>query len=446
MSGLITPLFTHRSDQPVAWRAGKPITAAEFQRDISRLASQLPEHGYVFNLCEDRYRFMVGFAAALQRGQISLMPQNSTAGAVNDLLPDYRESYCLTDKPLAGITTLQLDYDELRQRGSDAGTAGPLQFEPNQAAAILFTSGSTGKPRRHLKRWGNLQFEAAQALIHFPFTDHGIRSLVATVPSQHMYGLATSILFPWQGGFGIEAARPFFPADIRDALARLPAPRVLITTPLHLRACISAGIHWPDIDFAISATAPLSASLAAEAEAQMQTRVFEIYGSTETGSVANRRTVSDPAWQLYRGMSIHPHDDGCRIEGGHLSDPVLLNDRVSVDSHNRFRLLGRDSDMVKIAGKRASLGDLNHQLLNIPGVIDGVFLPPAENDAQRRLSALVVAPSLSKKEILDALSRSLDAVFLPRPLQLVESLPRNATGKLSKAKLQSLLISLRKPA
>lgn len=437
-------LCAHRPDQAIAWRKGKPISAAEFLRDVARIAERLPRHGYVFNLCEDRYRFMVGFAAALQRRQISLMPHNSTAGAVNNLLPLYPDSYCLSDILIADIDAPQIDFEQLSKQAGEPVAAAPIAIEPGRQSAILFTSGSTGEPRMHLKTWGNLQFEALQALSHFPFRAQGVRSLVATVPSQHMYGLAASILFPWQGALGVEAARPFFPADICRALARLPAPRVLITTPLHLRACISAGLDWPDIAFAISATAPLPRSLAAEAETHLKTQLFEIYGSTETGSVAGRRTLDETDWQLYPGMSIHPHDGGCRIEGGHLTEPVLLNDRVSPDSAQRFRLLGRDSDMVKVAGKRASLGDLTHQLLSIPGVVDGIFLPPGEQPSEQRLSALVVAPTLSRQQILDTLSRSIDAVFLPRPLHMVKTLPRNATGKVPKASLQALLKSLRK--
>jgi acyl-coenzyme A synthetase/AMP-(fatty) acid ligase len=444
VSGNPSPLCAHRPDQPVAWRKGVAITRAEFLLDVARIAARLPQRDYVFNLCEDRYRFMVGFAAAMQRRQISLMPPNSTAGAVNDLLPHYPDSYCLSDRRVADIATLQVGFNALYEQADEPAEAEPIVIEPERQSAILFTSGSTGKPRMHSKTWGNLQFEAVQALSHFPFRTLGARSLLATVPSQHMYGLAASVLIPWQGALGIEAARPLFPADICQALAQLPAPRVLITTPLHLRACISAGLNWPDIAFAISATAPLPSALAAEAESHLQTQIFEIYGSTETGSVAGRRTVDETAWRLYAGMSIHAHDSGCRIEGGHLCEPVLLNDRVSLDSPHRFRLLGRDSDMVKIAGKRASLGDLTHQLMRIPGVIDGIFLPPGDHTAEQRLCALVVAPTLNRQQILEALSRSIDAVFLPRPLHMVEALPRNATGKVPKASLQALLKSLRK--
>ncbi|MCU7844752.1 MAG: AMP-binding protein [Candidatus Thiodiazotropha sp. (ex Monitilora ramsayi)] len=396
----------------------------------------------MFNLCEDRYRFMVGFAAALHRKQITLMPQNATAGAINGLSEDFPDSYCLVEKSINEISAEQIEYGELMISDKLVNT-GLVTIDPDQIAAILFTSGSTGKPKMHAKDWRTLTAEAALALQHFPFLSRNISSILATVPSQHMYGLATAILFPWQGAISIDTGRPFFPADILASLSRLPAPRVLITTPLHLRACAAASLDWPPIEFIVSATAPLSESLAADVEREMLTQVFEIYGSTETGSIAGRRTTENSLWCLYPNITISPQADGCEVNGGHLMDKVLLNDSIKLESGGEFHLLGRDSDILKIAGKRASLSDLNHQLMDIPGVIDGTFLPPDdEKQENQRLSALVVAPSLSKHEILQALGKTIDEVFLPRPLHFVTSLPRNSTGKLPRRDIDKLLISM----
>ncbi|MCU7935713.1 MAG: AMP-binding protein [Candidatus Thiodiazotropha sp. (ex Dulcina madagascariensis)] len=433
-------LPVHHPRQILAWHHGSPVTAEGFLQDVATLAEKLPDAGHLFNLCDDHYHFMVSFAAAMSRKQITLMPPNNTAGAVNEMLSDYLDSYCLSDKPLSHILANQLIFADLMEHRDAHPAPLPLQVSREQQVALLFTSGSTGKPKANLKRWGELQAEAASALRHFPFQAHAIASLVATVPAQHMYGLATSVLFPWQGGMTVYAGRPLFPADIAEALASLPAPRVLITTPLHLRACVGAGLEWPAIDFVISATAPLSRELALEAEQGMDTEIHEIYGSTETGSIAGRRTVADQAWQLYRGIAIDRRNAQAVVSGNHLPQPVPLNDRIEILSERRFLLLGRDSDMLKIAGKRASLGDLNHKLLDIPGVIDGVFLPPDNRqNGRQRLTALAVAPGLTRQQILNELARSIDAAFLPRPLHLIDSLPRSSTGKLPHAQLLSLL-------
>ena len=96
-----------------------------------------------------------------------------------------------------------------------------------------------------------------------------------------------------------------------------------------------------------------------------------------------------------------------------------------------------------VAGKRASLGDLNQRLLRIPGVVDGViFQPEQSRGLVRRLAAIVVAPGLTTEQLREALAPAMDPVFLPRPLLLVPSLPRTAAGKLPRATLDAALADL----
>jgi acyl-coenzyme A synthetase/AMP-(fatty) acid ligase len=145
---------------------------------------------------------------------------------------------------------------------------------------------------------------------------------------------------------------------------------------------------------------------------------------------------------LYEGVNLHPQPDGTVVDAPQLSTPVTLADIVSLSpGGRRFQLRGRHADMLEIAGKRASLGDLTRRLLAIPGVRDGVVLQLDGGDALdvHRIAALVVAPGLDEHAILDALRRSIDPLFLPRPLRLIDALPRNETGKLPRAALLELL-------
>ena len=71
---------------------------------------------------------------------------------------------------------------------------------------------------------------------------------------------------------------------------------------------------------------------------------------------------------------------------------------------------------------------------------DGVFLPQeADGERVARLMALAVAPGLQSAAILRALRERIDAAFLPRPLVLVDALPRNALGKLPREALLELI-------
>jgi acyl-coenzyme A synthetase/AMP-(fatty) acid ligase len=144
---------------------------------------------------------------------------------------------------------------------------------------------------------------------------------------------------------------------------------------------------------------------------------------------------------LYDGVSLHPQPDGTLVEADYFAAPTLLQDIVEMEGDQRFVLRGRNGDLLDIAGKRASLGDLNHRLLAIDGVRDGVmFTLDADPNGVQRLAALVVAEKLSEGDIVDRLRSAIDPVFLPRIVRIVDALPRNATGKLPR---EALLAALR---
>jgi acyl-coenzyme A synthetase/AMP-(fatty) acid ligase len=128
------------------------------------------------------------------------------------------------------------------------------------------------------------------------------------------------------------------------------------------------------------------------------------------------------------------------VRAAHLAGPVLLADLVEPLDEGRFLLRGRNADLLEIAGKRASLGDLTRRLLAIEGVQDAVVFQLGEDgDPVRRIAALAVAPGLEAGAILAALRTCCDPVFLPRRLRLVPALPRNETGKLPQQALLELL-------
>jgi acyl-coenzyme A synthetase/AMP-(fatty) acid ligase len=209
---------------------------------------------------------------------------------------------------------------------------------------------------------------------------------------------------------------------------------------VHLRALIESNVSLPPLCGIVSATAPLSQELAAAAEARFGCEVREVFGSTETCVIARRRTASESAWTPLPGVHVHPKPDGTLIHAAHLPVPVTLADLVELESDGRFHLRGRQADLLEIAGKRASLGDLTRRLLAIPGVEDGVMLQldASNHSGVARIAALVVAPDLDEAAILTALRESVDPVFLPRPLKRVAALPRSETGKLPRAELLKL--------
>ncbi len=166
---------------------------------------------------------------------------------------------------------------------------------------------------------------------------------------------------------------------------------------------------------------------------------MEIFGATECGSIASRRTTGGPDWQPYPGVSLAFGDAGAVVRAPGM-EPVTLAD-VLEPAGEGFRLLGRRTDLVKLGGRRASLLGLNQVLTGLPGVDDGAFVVPEDLDERStaRLVAVVVAPGRTGPAILADLRRVLDPVFLPRRVIQVAALPRNALGKLPRQALLQLV-------
>jgi acyl-coenzyme A synthetase/AMP-(fatty) acid ligase len=312
-----------------------------------------------------------------------------------------------------------------------------------RVVADVFTSGSTGLPLPHRKRWGSLVKCVRVAADRLGFDNARPMTVVATVPPQHMYGFETSVLLTLQSNHAFCAEHPFYPADICRVLASAPAPRTLVSTPVHLRALLATNLELPELHAVVSATAPLDEALAHQVEQRFGAPLVEIYGSTESGQIASRHPTRSGIWHLYPGVSLSSREERVWASGGHIDTAVALGDHIEPLDEEHFELGARLQDVVNIAGKRNSISYLNHQLLKIPGVQDGAFFLPQEASNSptgvARLCALVVAPGLDSATVLRYLRERIDPVFLPRPLRLVTALPRNSTGKLSLQVLRTLM-------
>jgi len=433
-----TALLSHTSAAAVvAYRGGQAITAGRLLDDAQRLARTLPPGKHVLNVCSDRYRFAVGLAACLITRRVSLLPSTHTPEVIGQMAAFAPDTFCLTDDARCDIELPQVLYAESPPQQSGAYVVPMIPAA--QLAAIVFTSGSTGTPLPYEKTWGPLSRCILAGAPLLGLLDGRSHTLVGTVPAQHMYGFESTLLLALLSGNAFCAERPFYPADVAAAVEQVPRPRVLVTTPVHLRTLLTSEVRFPAVDLVMSATAPLAQQLARDVEDRYQTRLLEIYGSTETGQIALRRSAESIAWRLWPGVGLSTVNDQTFAHGGHVEQRTLMCDVIEIVGTDQFLLHGRTADMVNVAGKRSSFAYLNAQLNAIPGVIDGAFFlrdGRSGDTGVTRLGAMVVAPGLSVAALTGHLRQRIDAVFLPRPLLLVEQLPRNATGKLPQQALQ----------
>lgn len=273
--------------------------------------------------------------------------------------------------------------------------------------------------------------------------------IAGTTPHQHMFGLEAAVFTGLAHGFCLYDAPVFYPADLEILVARAAAldidDLVLITSPPHLRFLQEALHQTPRIRCIISATAPLHRDIAVSLEADGDRRVFEIYGSTETGSLAWRRTAISELWTPMDGFRLTSGGDGWFADAPHLAHGAVLGDDIELCGDGQFRLLGRHGDMVRVAGKRQSLGALNAALTAMHGIRDGVVIRET-TDGEDRLSVLVVpdpASSLDAEALRQAVRLHMrahfDPVFVPRRVRIVAKLPRGETGKIAASDLAALV-------
>ncbi len=443
-----SPLLASSRCGPIfAYIGVRAVSTSAFLDDVANAAETLSPVPYALNLCEDRYRFLVGFCAAAVRGMTTLLPPSRAPDMVAETLTRFPDACALSDvvREGIGVPVHVIDADGTREVEHERGSIGVPQIAADVCVAIGFTSGSTGTPQQNRKTWGSFAGSSAcniAVLDRYRPADQ-MGQVIATVPPQHMYGMELSVLLPLLGSYAVHAVRPFFPADIAAALAQVPEPRFLVTTPVHLRALVESGIAQPAIAAIVVATAPLSLELARAAESALNAPVVEMFGSTETCVIAHREPVRTQRFTLYPGVHMQAGKEVTLVDAPWFSRPTALQDVVERDGADGFHLRGRSTDLVEIAGKRASLGEISQRILSLPGVVDAVVLQSERADAAgvRRICALVVAPGRTGAEISAALKPLLDPVFLPRPLRCVDTLPRNETGKLSRAALLELLES-----
>ncbi len=415
------------------------------------LAPRLTGASAVCNLCETRLGFLVTFLAALRAHLPQVLPPSSGSADLAAMLQDSAAPLIVVDdkalvQPAWSALAQVLAF--VPEVPSDHPSDSRLQWacDPTVPLVRLYTSGSTGAPQAQLKTMGQLmrgaQVLAARLDEELEQQAQAMSQVICSVAPQHMFGLEASVMLPLLTGRAVLDARPLLAADVVAAFERPSqsdaSGSAWIATPLHLRALVHAGDALANCSIVVASTMPLVQTLAAQAEALTGASVLEIYGSTETGVVAMRRTAKSAAWRPVEGVRVQPSENGATVWGSHFESPRVLADIVEPDGSGDFTLVGRRGDLIKIAGRRASLAGLNSLLHELPGLEDGVFYLPPTGALAERLVLIYAGAPLDNRAVQAWLRERMDAIFLPRAMIRIDRLPRTAGGKLPASALDAL--------
>ncbi|MEP2716525.1 AMP-binding protein [Pseudophaeobacter sp.] len=426
------------------------IDQKQFVTDLAALRNQLQGAGSICNLFQDRHQFALGIAAGLLNKQAIILPPSLATEAIRSSIADAPAPVILSNNPEHDALAARLSFEAAQpEQVANWDYATALQDNPTEIR--VYSSGSTKQPKCNVKTWKMLRGGAAitdQIIQDFDALPTEV-GLLGTTPHGHMYGLEATIFATL--GFGHATYRDtiFYPADLEAAIEAARAcgisKLVLITSPAHLRFLETAILAAPEIICVLSATAPFPQALAQKLAARESLKVMEIYGSTETGSMALRQTAFEDAWSFSAGFELQKVQKTCLATAPHLPEPIALEDEIEQHPDGRFTLLGRAGDMVSVRGKRSRLPALNAILSEVAGIADGIFLHDKRSESDA-LAIAVVSPqdsSLSESEIRSLVRRHLllhlDAAFVPKKLLFLPEIPRSATGKITRTTMLDLL-------
>ena len=433
-------------DQPALFERKRIWTWRQVHEESIALSRRIAGASAVYNVCSSRLGFLITFLAALRsRSQVVLPPSNRVAdgGAVLE-----RRSHAIVvgdtegELDAAGDDRSQvLPYVPCRPTWSAVVASDEeLAWHPDWdgTSVVLYTSGSTGRPEAQSKSLRHLAIGARVLGARLSKELEGglatLGRMVCSVPSQHMFGLECSVMLPLMHGMSVLERRPLLPADVFAAFADCQSG-AWIATPMHLRSLAQSGGRLRACSVVIASTMPLTAAIARQCEDRINGPVLEIYGSTETGVLAMRRTAKETRWRPVDEVAVWRSDDANIASGSHFPSPVKLLDELLLEPDGCFTMLGRQSDLVKIAGRRTSLAGLNELLHEMPGLEDGVFYLPTTGNVTERLCLMYAGPPIDRAAARRWLRKRLDSVFLPRVFIRLERLPRGENGKLPRIEL-----------
>ncbi|MCX8559473.1 acyl-CoA synthetase [Mycolicibacterium mucogenicum] len=161
----------------------------------------------------------------------------------------------------------------------------------------------------------------------------------------------------------------------------------------------------------------------------VQTRLVGEDGSPvpHDGETIGRLEVSAPT--LFSGY-LNRSDATAEVLGD--DGWYRTGDVAVIDAEGMHRIVGRESvDLIKSGGFRIGAGEIETVLLGHPGVTEVAVVGVPDDDLGQRIVAFVVG-SASSQELIDFVAQQLSVHKRPREVRLVESLPRNAMGKVQK--------------
>ena len=334
---------------------------------------------------------------------------------------------------------------------------------PDSTALIIYTSGTTGLPKGVPVTRRAIAAGLDALIDAWAWTADDV--LVHGLPLFHVHGLVLGALGPLRvGGSLVHTVKPTPEAY---AAAHGSMYFGVPTVWARIAADEDSARALATARLLVSGSAPLPVPVFTTIKDLTGHEIVERYGMTETLITVSTRADGErrPGWvgTPVAGVETRLRDDdgadvqhdgesigalqlrGPMVAAGYLNRPeataeswledgwFATGDVAVIDADGMHRIVGRSStDLIKTGGYRVGAGEIETVLLGHPSVREAAVIGVPDDDLGQRIVACVVGEGIVEKDLIDLVATELSNHKRPREVRVLESLPRNAMGKVQK--------------
>jgi acyl-CoA synthetase (AMP-forming)/AMP-acid ligase II len=325
----------------------------------------------------------------------------------------------------------------------------------DRPSLLKLTSGTTAVPRAVRFRSEQLLADCENICQTMGISECDLN--FGVIPISHSYGFSNLLTPLIVHGVSLVLSNDRIPRAIIDGLAATRA-NVFPGMPVFYQSfCeMAEAPSLPDLGLCISAGAPLAPETAQAFCGKFRREIHSFYGASECGGICYVREAQpvpgfvgmamsgvvieqvdpDNPVSLIRvrspavGTGYFPDPDEGKLGGG-----IFVPDDLLEKTRGGYRIVGRSSDLINVAGKKVHPAEVEAEILRYEGVRAAIVFGRESERRNEEIAACVVAKGLSESELLAHCRARLSSWQVPRRIYFVETIPVNERGKTSRREL-----------